>query len=257
MKKTQKSKRILIILILFIITPSISILGFLFISESSNISYNILDYFISHKSLFPSSNPTLNIFWFLPEGLQIFPLTVPQLIDIIIIILIIFNVQFPLCPTVKRYYQIKNNTAFDLDLYFKKLPEFEESAEPKQEMIFKRLNYMQNKRFIRIDKSDGEYSSQKQDFYIKTDFTKQNNLKGLKFLYIVNRISLNRSDFINDLNNCSFSLLNYNNGFIKFLNFTISCFRNSLSILISKVSKLNKILTNKDKFNIWRHNYGF
>ncbi|TFF86681.1 MAG: hypothetical protein EU551_00875 [Promethearchaeota archaeon] len=258
MKKTQKSKRFFIVLILIIITPSISILGFFFLTGGSNISYNILDYFVSHKTLFPSSNPTLNIFWYLPENLQIIPLTVPQLIDIIIIFLVIFNVQYPLFPTVKRYYQLKNNTAFDLDLYFKKMSELEESAEPKKHLIFKRLNHILNKRFIRIDNSFEEKSTQKQALSIKTDFKKQNNnLNVLQFLDLINTNSLNHTNFINDLNNCSFSVLNFNNVFVKFLNFSISRFRNSSSILISIISKLKERMKNNDILNIWRHNYGF
>ncbi|MBD3228986.1 MAG: hypothetical protein GF329_12425 [Candidatus Lokiarchaeota archaeon] len=118
MRKRSSILRIKTILILVVITPSITALSYLFFVQSPTIIYNITNYFCFQESVIISPEFSLDIFWFLTDD-PLISLTLPQVLDIILIIWIIFNIQFPLCPAIKKYHSIKDSEySFDCDLYY-------------------------------------------------------------------------------------------------------------------------------------------
>jgi len=79
MKNRLFYSRFRIIIALIVLTPMISIFCVSLLLGTPGLVFNIADYFLNQKTLFNSSNSSLNILWFLPKNLQIIPLTLPQL----------------------------------------------------------------------------------------------------------------------------------------------------------------------------------
>ena len=121
MKRDFFSSNLSIILILIILTPSISLLSFLFMSESPNFFSFLMDCINTGKPLILQSFPYIHIFWFLPDKFQFGTFTVGQLVDLIIIFIIAFHIQFAFYPTIKRLYLMKEyKITFDVDMLFLK-----------------------------------------------------------------------------------------------------------------------------------------
>ena len=73
-------------LIIFLSSSFLIIFTYILLSDIPLISSHLEDYIISGNSFFFPTLPTINIFWFLPNKFQIFPITIGQCIDLIIIL---------------------------------------------------------------------------------------------------------------------------------------------------------------------------
>ncbi len=73
-------------LIIFLTSSFLIIFTCILLSDIPFISSILKDYLLSGNSFFFPTLPTINILWFLPKKFQIFPITIGQCIDLIIIL---------------------------------------------------------------------------------------------------------------------------------------------------------------------------
>ena len=87
MRSSEKLKELRVIpLIIFLSSSFLIIFTYLFLRDIPVMSSLLQDYIISGNSLFFPTLPKTNILWFLPKKFQIFPITIGQCIDLIIIL---------------------------------------------------------------------------------------------------------------------------------------------------------------------------
>ncbi|MFX0099047.1 MAG: hypothetical protein ACFFCS_05655 [Candidatus Hodarchaeota archaeon] len=92
------------------------LISYTILSEKETIVSSVAAYTESNTSIFFPSLPRINVFWFLPEYLQVIPLTLGQIVDFAIIITLLMNFQYALYPIFKNYNESKA-TSLDFELY--------------------------------------------------------------------------------------------------------------------------------------------
>ncbi|MHA1270200.1 MAG: hypothetical protein ACTSPY_10475 [Candidatus Helarchaeota archaeon] len=174
------------IIVLVILTPSITFLSYLIFSNSQNFILYLVDCINLKKSIFFQSIPNVNILWFLPKQFQLIPLSLPQLIDILFIIIIILCAQIPLAPTVRRFILIKEyHFLFDIDLYFQG-----KNNEIKKTNLF---IFEKKRNNLKIDNIKHLFK----DKYIKNDSKLYNNIISSQKNYINKKITSHNKSIIN------------------------------------------------------------
>lgn len=263
MKRQLSILKIKIILILVVITPSIAIISYLLFIQSPNIVYHIVNYFNSQETMVLGSDFGVDIFWFLPDNLKFISLTLSQILDVLIIICIIFHIQFPLFPTLKQYNLIKDpEYAFDYDLYHANCDKSENNSNMGQfehnsntnmnsNIINKIENYNRSIQKNRYVNNYSEKIDQKHNSMIKKlNYSNHNNL-----FYITNLLNCFNNEIKNS--NSSFSYRNsfYNKYyFFSQINSSSHFFYSSLnSSYIKKDCLLNKNTINTIKNITMKH----
>ncbi len=119
MKNHNRLKKLKIILILVFITSFFLVsLIYMFLRDVPVLLSLFEKYFTSRNSFFFPFIPNINILWFIPEKYQIFPLSIGQLIDILIIINIISYIDSSFYHYVKNICLNNESLTFTfLDLY--------------------------------------------------------------------------------------------------------------------------------------------
>ncbi|MHA1231480.1 MAG: hypothetical protein ACTSRP_15070 [Candidatus Helarchaeota archaeon] len=197
MNRNYRRFRLSIIIIICMITSSVSILNFLFVSNCSNFISYIIDCINLKTSIIFNSIPPINIMWFLPEQLQIIPLTIPQMLDIIVFVIIFLLLQIPIVPPIRRYVLIKEyNMTFDIDLLYTREEsytdeEFLLNIINNEKELLKIIKYCNNNSSLRklITKNNSEIFS--------TEYI--NKTINFRFIEFINKIfsSISYIDYLN------------------------------------------------------------
>ncbi|MHA1695932.1 MAG: hypothetical protein ACTSUG_11745 [Candidatus Helarchaeota archaeon] len=108
-----------IIVLLIFITPLILLFVLFFLDDMPQFFGDLIRCMSTGTPLIFIGLPRINILFFLPKPFQIIPLSIPQLLDLILFFFIFHHIQLLIAPTIRHYYLIKEyELPLDIDIYF-------------------------------------------------------------------------------------------------------------------------------------------